>query len=88
MLFVWARQAGAGSTTEISQASIIGWVLGGVVGALLLSWFRSVDLSRRSSVSYVEQAWKPVVVAGFFAVAGWVASIASAWLIASSVARQ
>jgi len=87
-LFVVSRQQGAGSSIEIFPASIVGWVLGGLVGAVLLSWFRSVDLTRRSNLTYVEQSWKPALVAGALAIAGWVASIAHAWSIASSVARR
>ena len=66
----------------------MGWALGGIVGALLLSWFRAVDMVRRANAAYVEQAWRPALSAGLLTAAGWAASIANAWLIAASVARR
>ena len=87
-LWAIARAAGAGHSVEVHGTSVAGWVLGGVVSAVLLAWFRSVDLARRSSTSYTEQPWKPALVAGAVALAGWLASIAHAWSIASSVARR
>ena len=87
-LFLAARGAGAGQSVDVDSKAIVGWVLGGIVGALLLSWFRAADMTRRSSSTYIEQSWRPALVAGALAAAGWAASIANAWLIASSVARR
>jgi hypothetical protein len=87
-LWFTSKSDGAGQTVDIYTSSVVGWALGGVVGAVLFSWFRSVDLARRSSLTYVEKSWRPALLAGALAFAGWAGSFAHAWAIASSVARR
>jgi hypothetical protein len=78
----------AGTTTDISRLALTGWVLGAVIAPALFAWFRAGDMKARSDIRFVEPSWRPSLVAALVAVAGWLASVGHAWLIASSVARS
>lgn len=87
ILALVAWQGGAGETSRVSRAALIGWAVGCVVALVSFARFRVSDGADRLSVNYVVPTWKPPTVAIMSALVGWIAGSVCAFLVAESISR-
>jgi hypothetical protein len=74
--------------TAIGPLTIVGWVLGALVGLGCFAWYRSVDRSRSGGRYYASPRWRPALVARVLAVAAWLIGVVHAWAVAEALARR
>jgi len=75
------------SPADLEILNPVGWLLG--VGAVLaFIWFRKQDDAASADRHYVIPRWNPRAVASVLALAGWLASVCHAYVIADFWARR